>query len=176
MVKSKPASIKGLELNNLYSDFHSVIQAVNSFEFSISKKDKLTALKLAVSSSMLLNGTALDWHTRGRDMPTRLNYKEAGWTSGWNSLSLFIITEEVWLVRKIILMPNLNYKFWPSLRSKDAMREFMLSCHDCIVIITNPCAEDMPYITEMLKGKVIYKSKEVPIRVTIWVIMNKIKC
>jgi hypothetical protein len=52
----------------------------------------------------------------------------------------------------------------------------MLSCHDCIVVITNPSTDDMPYINEMLKGRIIYKSKEVPIRVTIWVIMDEMKC
>jgi hypothetical protein len=66
MVKSRPACVKGLELDHLYSDFHSVIKAVNTFEFSISKKDKLTALKLAVASSILLNGTNLDWQIRGK--------------------------------------------------------------------------------------------------------------
>lgn len=52
----------------------------------------------------------------------------------------------------------------------------MLSCHGSIVIVSNPSFEDIPFLTDLLKGRIIYKNKEVPVKATVWVVMDEVKC
>lgn len=171
MVKSKSPAIHGLSLESLYLDYQALMKAIKTFEFAACR-GKLSALKLGVLASVLLNGSAAGWHEKFKEARSG---KEV-WTSNWNALNLFVVTEEVWLVRKTMVLPGLVYRFWPTLRSKDSMREFMLSCHDSIVLVSNPSAEDLPFLAEMLKGRIVYRNKEVPIRATIWVVMDEAKC
>jgi|JI6StandDraft_1071083.scaffolds.fasta_scaffold05551_6 hypothetical protein len=118
MVRGRAPAVRGLDLEALHLDYQALIRAVRSFEFPACR-DRLSALKLSVLASVLLNGSSPDWHTKTRDIKTA---GKEGWPSNWNALNLFIVTEEVWLVRRAIILPGLVYRFWPSLRNKDSMR------------------------------------------------------
>lgn len=84
---------KALELGSLLADHQSIIKAISLFRFDYCKGDKLTALKIIIVCSILINWSSSDYWSRPKTpIVDEKQANEINCYANWRSLNIFIIT------------------------------------------------------------------------------------
>lgn len=121
-------------------NFRSLARTVNAIRFPYLQADSLSTLKLIVLSSLF-----------SQLRQARLHF--------------LAVTEEVNLLQRALSLPGLSIKKWPSLYDHATLLRFLNSCHNCVLLVTNPSKKDFEYLGHLLAQQLLAN-----VNFTLWIL------
>lgn len=71
------------------------------------------------------------------------------------TVHFLVVTDEVALLRQALQVHGVAIRTWPSHYDNPMLIQFLASCHNCVLIITNPTKKDFEYINCILSGNLL---------------------
>lgn len=128
------------DLETINYNYKNFLRTINLIKFPYLNEDNLSTLKIVVVNSLFNHLHHIKIH-------------------------ILVITDEVNLLEKAMRIYGILIKKWPSQYDPASLINFLNSCHNCILMITNPSRKDFEYINNILNQKLLEH-----INFTLWII------
>ncbi len=115
-------------INDMVYNYKNITEAINQIRYPYLGPNMLTALKLVTLSSIFSH------------------------QGNHEKLNLLIITDEVPMMLKFLQINELSIKKFPSLYDEKTIANFLNSCHNSIVLISNPDKREFSLINKILRS------------------------